>query len=91
MAWGMASSTSHQTIAAAIAGLPAPAELEKQHAMRWYRQKGEKEIRDDAVEGEMHGNAKEEMHAQCTDCDSEGEITIDDNYTPKDLREKGVI
>ena len=24
-------------------------------------------------------------------CDSEGEITIDDNYTPEDLREKGVI
>ena len=35
--------------------------------------------------------AKEEMHAQCTDCDSEGEITIDDNYTPEDLRLKGVI
>ena len=35
--------------------------------------------------------AKEEMHAQCTDCDSEGEIVIDDNYTPEDLRVKGVI
>ena len=35
--------------------------------------------------------AKEEMHAQCTDCDSEGEIVIDDNYTPEDLRAKGVI
>ena len=61
------SSTSHHTIAAAIAGLPAPAELEKQHAMRWCRQKDEKEIHDDAVEGEMHDNAKEEMHASALD------------------------
>ena len=35
--------------------------------MRWCRQKDEKEIRDDAVEGEMHDNAKEEMRASALD------------------------
>ena len=35
--------------------------------------------------------AKEEMHASCNDCDSEGEIVINDDYTPEDLRSKGVI
>lgn len=33
----------------------------------------------------------EETIAQCEDCNRQGEIYIDDDYTPKELREKGVI
>lgn len=35
--------------------------------------------------------AEEEVHVQCEDCDRQGEIYIDDDYTPTELREKGVI
>ena len=34
--------------------------------------------------------ANEQM-LNVTDCDSEGEIVIDDNHTPEELRSKGVI
>lgn len=34
---------------------------------------------------------EEEVHAQCEDCNRQGEIYIDDDYTPTQLREKGVI
>ena len=34
---------------------------------------------------------KEEVHAQCDDCDRTGELWIDDNLEPHELREKGVI
>ena len=33
----------------------------------------------------------EETIAQCDDCNRQGEIYIDDNYTPKQLRDKGVL
>ena len=34
---------------------------------------------------------EEEVHAQCEDCNRQSEIYIDDDYTPTQLREKGVI
>ena len=33
----------------------------------------------------------EETIAQCEDCNRQGVIYIDDDYTPTELREKGVI
>jgi DnaJ-class molecular chaperone len=33
----------------------------------------------------------EETIAQCEDCNRQGHIYVDDNYTPKQLRDKGVI
>tara|TARA_B100001559_G_C16344320_1_gene549561 strand:+ start:772 stop:894 length:123 start_codon:yes stop_codon:yes gene_type:complete len=35
--------------------------------------------------------AGEEVHAQCNDCDRTGELWIEDNLEPHQLREKGVI
>ena len=35
--------------------------------------------------------AKEEVHAQCDDCERTGELWIDDKFTPDELREKGVL
>jgi len=35
--------------------------------------------------------AKEEVHAQCDDCERTGELWIEDNLEPQELREKGVI
>jgi|TARA_E500000331_G_C16606535_1_gene433979 DnaJ-class molecular chaperone len=35
--------------------------------------------------------AKEEVHAQCDDCERTGELWIDDTFTPEELRDKGVI
>ena len=35
--------------------------------------------------------AKEEVHAQCDDCERTGELWIEDNLEPHELREKGVI
>ena len=33
----------------------------------------------------------EETHAQCEDCDRTGELWIEDNLEPQQLRAKGVI
>jgi DnaJ-class molecular chaperone len=33
----------------------------------------------------------DEQYAQCDDCDRTGELTIEENHTPKELRDKGVI
>ena len=35
--------------------------------------------------------AMEEVHAQCDDCERTGELWIEDNLEPQELREKGVI
>jgi len=35
--------------------------------------------------------AREEVHAQCDDCERTGELWIDDKFTPDELREKGVL
>ena len=34
---------------------------------------------------------KEEVHAQCEDCDRTGELWIEDNLEPQQIRSKGVI
>ena len=34
---------------------------------------------------------REEVHAQCEDCDRTGELWIEDNLEPQQLRAKGVI
>jgi len=34
---------------------------------------------------------KEEVHAQCDDCNRTGELWIEDNLEPQELRTKGVI
>jgi len=33
----------------------------------------------------------EEVHAQCDDCERTGELWIEDNLEPHELRTKGVI
>ena len=35
--------------------------------------------------------AKEEVHVQCTECNSQGEIKVGDRLTPEKLREKGML
>ena len=35
--------------------------------------------------------AMEEVHAQCDDCDRTGELWIEENLEPQELRTKGVI
>lgn len=34
---------------------------------------------------------REEVHAQCDDCDRTGELWVEDKLEPNQLREKGVL
>jgi DnaJ-class molecular chaperone len=35
--------------------------------------------------------AREEVHAQCDDCERTGELWVEDKLEPTELRDKGVI